>query len=165
MTYYPPPPGPWAPPFPPHPRPSGGTAITAGVFALLLLAFAGWNIFWQAAFVLDGCGFDCLTGVGVVPFIGFPLASLLLLAGAIMTFARVVAGPVLAAIGAFLVLAMLLMFLVLSGGYVNALMILGFILALVTLVMSLLPPTFAWTRAPKPAFAPYPPPMPYPPRY
>ncbi|WP_189209280.1 MULTISPECIES: hypothetical protein [Actinokineospora] len=163
MTYYPQPPGAWPPPMPPR-SPSGGAAVTAGVFALLLLVYCGYNIYMQVWWLLEGCGIACLVGIHMIPVVVLPLAALLLLIGAIVIFARAVAGPILTAIGAFLLLALQLMYLILSGFYLHVLTLVGLVLALVTLVMSLLPPTFAWTRS-KPRFPAYPAPMPYPPRY
>ena len=158
VTYYPQQPqGAWPPPYPPPfpPRqPSGGTAITGAVLALLLMAYTAWPIILLMDPLIGSCGDNCFTGAIAVGLIALPLAALLLLVGSIMIFVRTVAGPVMTALGAVLVLAYMVMLLVLSHGHVGLVLIAGLVLSLPTLLLSLLPPTFAWTRAKKQAFPP-----------
>lgn len=180
VTYYPQQPGGWPPPQPqgawppphqpqggwppsypprfPQPRPGGGTAITAACVALALALYTAWPVILLIDPLVGRCGESCFTGFLAVGVIALPLAALLLVAGAITTFVRAVAGPVMTAIGATAVLAVVLMSIVLSHGHLGVITILGLVLSRPVLVLSLLPPTYAWIRA-KPR------PVAYPPRY
>lgn len=165
VTYYPQqggwppqPQGAWPPPHPYPSQPGGGTAITAACIALALALYTAWPVILLIDPLVGSCGESCFTGFIAVGIIGLPLAALLLIAGAIAAFVRSIAGPVMTALGATIVLAVMLMSVILSHGHLGIITIVGLVLSLPVLVMSLLPPTFAWIRA-KPR------PMGYPPRY
>ncbi|GAA4413768.1 hypothetical protein GCM10023148_08590 [Actinokineospora soli] len=120
------------------------------------MAYTAWPILLIMDPLIGSCGDNCFTGVIAVGLIALPLAALLLLIGGIMVFVRTIAGPVMTALGAFLVLGFLLMMVVLSGGHLGVVVLTGLVLSLPTLVLSLLPPTFTWARSKKQQqFRPY----------
>lgn len=150
VSHYPQPqyPGAWGPPpgMVPYQRPpSGVTAIVAGAAALALIGFTVWPIINLIRPLVGSCGESCFAGLLAVELVGLGLADLLLLVGAILLFARKVTGAVLAALGAIIVLTVLLM-AVIQFPVVNVFLVGTAMSALTTLVLSMLPPTFAWLR-------------------
>ena len=134
--------------------PSAGTAVTAATLSLLLAAYTAWPTTLLIGPLLGACGDTCFTGFYAVSVIGFPLAGFLLLIGAFLVFARTVAGPVMTALGSTVVLSLILMAVILSRGDLAVITLMGLVLALPTVILSLLPPTFAWARKPAPAYYP-----------
>jgi hypothetical protein len=144
----------WHQPHHPPRPPSAGAAVTTATLALLLAAYTAWPSILLIEPLIGSCGDTCFAGFYAVSVIGFPLAGLLLLTGAILIFARTVAGPVMTALGATVVLALMLMSIILSHGSLAPITLIGLVLSLPTVILSLLPPTFAWTRKPAPVYYP-----------
>jgi hypothetical protein len=108
----------------------------------------------------------------MVLLVGYPLANLLLLVGSILVFARKTAGGVLLAIGAFVAFGLMVAWLIMAliGAWVHPsyifenwrgwVMIIVGVLALATLILAMVPPTWRYLRSkrgfPPPAYGGYP---------
>ncbi|MCG8916466.1 hypothetical protein L6E12_11760 [Actinokineospora sp. PR83] len=177
MSQHPPyPPGGYPPPprFP-QPVPSGATAYTAAAAGVVLAIACAWGAFVTFDAISECVG-RCVTRSGasypisIACAVGLSVSALLLLVGAALILARQTAGAVLTGIGAFLPAVTAILFFLVPNirvyvAYLDltAMVVLIGLTALFEVVLSLLPPTFAFLRY-KPHFpagapyGPYPPP-------
>ncbi|MFD9892409.1 hypothetical protein ACFWY9_23960 [Amycolatopsis sp. NPDC059027] len=159
-------------PYPGQARPSGGTAITAAVLAIVKILIDG-SSFVPGLDVTRDFGLSAAIGLGhLVPTV------LLLLVGSILVFARVKAGAILLLTGAALNVLALVSIAVLTGGdsldYVRLLAIvplagvlnlLSMVLNILVLILAALPSTFRYLGASRRPVHPGPPiPPGYPPQ-
>ncbi|MFD9887767.1 hypothetical protein ACFWY9_00395 [Amycolatopsis sp. NPDC059027] len=141
-------------PYPGQARPSGGTAITAAVLALVAFLLDGY-------FVVRGLGdvryYDL---PGLIGYLHLIPTVLLLLVGSILVFARVKAGAVLLLIGAGLDVLAWVAVAALTGGeslnYLELLAyapligivdLLGLLIAVAVVILAALPPTRRYLSA------------------
>ncbi|PWW63299.1 hypothetical protein [Actinokineospora spheciospongiae] len=158
MSQYPPYPPAGYPPRFPQPSPSGATAYTAAGAGVVLAIACAWGAFVTFGAVSECVG-RCVARSGasypisIACAVGLSVSALLLLVGAALIFARQTAGAVLTAVGAFLPSVTAVLFFLVPNiriyvAYLDmtAVVVLIGLTALFEMILSLLPPTFAFLR-------------------